>query len=206
MNNQTGKWFCAVISSAHYAKGEKKVKQEIKKVLGDCYLDCEIVSLDDEDPYAFIKCTEYNHGKQLIQCRTIISVLPNSTSPSFLTENEVKDFIKSTNKNKKAAFNEGDLVSVNSGLLARLNGIVIKDVDDKNSVVLFRTYGRVINQEIENDNLTYVGSIFSYIEKEQWNAEQVYKNSEKCEYRDRRKGRALSDTNTRTDSESSASS
>ncbi len=156
-------WLCVVLSRSLCEKGADVVRHEIKRMTSDAFVDFHLVDDGFEsDCYSFVKCKKGmgNYMEKFRASRHVMSVLDSYDSPTYLSDYEVRSFIKDEQRKEIRLFSYGDMVLVEGeGVFSKLNGVVVRPGDER-SLVLFRFHTVSMREWLSNDELIRLGSVF----------------------------------------------
>lgn len=154
-------WLCVVIVRKLRSKGGETTRQEMERIAGVKFDDFCI--RDDglgDDCYAFLKCSGTLDMDGLRRHPGVVTVLESYDNPSYLTDQEVDDFLSSGTPSVSAT-NEGDAVSVmGEGTYAGLYGVVVSG-GEKESEVMFRFHTVTRYEWLSNKELIVGENILS---------------------------------------------
>lgn len=150
-------------------KTQKQVEACFREAFGKDLKDVTLVSCGDmpEDTYIFIKCRNYHdHIGGLIRAGVILTALPSTANPDFLSESDVNEFIQSMAAPvaKSGDFAKGDLVMVRDGYLTNLVGIILAE-EKLQYKVCFRLHTRHFTEKLKAAELEYKGHVIGQISK-----------------------------------------
>lgn len=131
------------------------------RVFSGDFIDFAMAEEECDDSYAFVKCRDYfSHTEDIASCSAIKMVLASATNPSFLTDEEVQNFVGSTIPVRTAnEFRPGDAVMVRNGYLSNLVGIVTRIVRPERYVVLFSFHTRRFRAEVSAQDMSFMTNV-----------------------------------------------
>lgn len=158
-------WLCVVLRKRLCRQGEEIVAREMKSIFGADLQDVHLVVEDemDEESYCFIKCSHPgNYIEELRRSRSIVNVLAHYDSPSYLSDEEVNQFIAQGEAQSQCPV-YGDMVFVTKEIpYDGLYGVVVEP-DYERSRIMFRLHTTRTSAWLHNENLHRTGSVFDCV-------------------------------------------
>jgi hypothetical protein len=152
-----------------FHNGDKDaLANELCRVFGDDLVEVQIVCDEQMEAsgeyYSFVKCSNYHsHQEEAIASHAIASVVLTYEEPSYLTDQEVDEFMASVlTAEASRVYVMGDIVRVTEGLTSGLNGIVVVPGPEE-CVVGFKLYTRRFTETIPVTFLEYVDNVFLHL-------------------------------------------
>lgn len=165
------RWVC--LTAAFDSKSSEPkalLEREVRVIFGED-LRSVVVVLDQrrqmfgDHCFVFVECRNYAaHVEQLRQSRAIVAVVPEYDNPSFVPPHEVAQFDRSVRlRGRPARLYAGDIVTVTSGYLSDLKGIVLREASPTSYYVIFRFHVRSFVEIISADALEHDGNVFDHV-------------------------------------------
>ena len=158
------RWLCVVISKNLCGRGFEAAQHELARLVGDCFVDFRMVDDGfDGDCYSFLKCRldmgNFMEGLRL--SANVMSVLDTYDSPSYLSDEEIEQFIVDDDDEVVQQLRYGDTVQVGGdGTFSGLKGVVtLAGLGE--SQVLFRFHTVTLRRWLKNEELILTGNVFS---------------------------------------------
>ena len=163
-----GSWICLVVSSLFHGGDKEALAGELCRVFGDDLEEVRIVCDEKMEAsgeyYSFIKCSNYStHIEDAVASHAIASIVLSYEDPSYLSENEVDEFMESvTIAEASRVYVIGDIVKITEGLTSGLNGLIVESGPEE-CLVAFSLYTRRFVETIPVTSLEYVDNVFLHL-------------------------------------------
>ena len=158
-------WICIVVCKSLFKQGPVAVRDEVKRLAGDSYLDFKLVDDGfDGERYAFVKFDLSNMSLEPFRrSPRISSVLSSYDHPTYLGDDDVYGFVIEDEDSEVLVPAHGDMVEVvGDGPYSRLKGVVsLPSVGV--SQVIFRLHTMSRRAWINNEDLDRYGSVFASV-------------------------------------------